>query len=146
MHHPRAPSAEQLKQPKQSNNQTILLPPRGIVVRKSTDTLATDDPLLSAALREIARRLPTSFGVGDVADALKVSRTQLDKLFAAKFSRSVGREIARQRIERAKKLLSETDKPLKAIAALCGFCNAGYFTNAFRTATGVTPKAWRQGR
>ena len=146
MRHPRAPSAEQLKQPKQSNNQTILLPPRGIVVRKSTDTLATDDPLLSAALREIARRIPTSFGVGDVADALKVSRTQLDKLFAAKFSRSVGREIARQRIEKAKKLLTATDKPMKEIAALCGFCNAGYFTNAFRSATGVTPKAWRLGR
>ena len=133
-----------IQQPRQSDGQTLLLPPRGIVVRKSTDTLATDDPLLSAALREIARRLPTSFGVGDVADTLKVSRTQLDKLFAEKFSRSVGREIARQRIERAKKLLSETDRPLKAIAALCGFCNAGYFTNAFRTATGVTPKAWRQ--
>ena len=121
----------------------ILIPPRGIVVRKSTDTLAAEDPLLSAALREIARRLSTSFGVSDVAAALKVSRTQLDKLFAEKFSRSVGREIARQRIEKAKKLLSGTDKPMKEIASLCGFCNAGYFTNAFRSATGVTPKAWR---
>ena len=121
----------------------ILIPPRGIVVRKSTDTLAAEDPLLSAALREIARRLSTSFGVSDVASALKVSRTQLDKLFAEKFSRSVGREIARQRIEKSKKLLSGTDKPMKEIASLCGFCNAGYFTNAFRSATGVTPKAWR---
>ena len=31
-------------------------------------------------------------------------------------------------------------------AALCGYCNAGYFTNAFRTETGLTPKAWRRGR
>ena len=122
-----------------------LIPPRGIIVRKSTDTLAADDPLLSAALREIAKRLPTSFGVDEVAEALHVTRTQLDKLFADKFSRSVGREIARQRIEKAKKLLSATDKPMKEIAALCGYCNAGYFTNAFRAATGVTPKAWRRG-
>ena len=130
----------------QSNNRTILLPPCGIVVRKSTDTLAADDPLLAAALREIAKRLPTSFGVDEVAEALHVTRTQLDKLFAEKFSRSVGKEIARQRIERAKKLLTNTDKPMKAIAALCGYCNAGYFTNAFRTETGVTPKTWRRGR
>ena len=123
-----------------------LIPPRGIVVRKSTDTLAADDPLLSAALREISKRLPTSFGVAEVAEALKVPRARLDRLFAEKFSRSVGREIVRQRIERTKRLLTSTDKPVKEIAALCGYCNAGYFTNAFRTETGLTPKAWRRGR
>ena len=128
----------------QSNSPTILLPPRGIVVRKSTDTLAADDPTLALALREISKRLPTSFGVNEVAAAINVSRTRLDQLFAEKFSRSVGREIARQRIEKAKKFLAETDCPMKEIAAQCGFCNAGYFTNAFRTATGMTPKAWRR--
>ena len=126
-----------------SMNQTILLPPRGIVVRKSTDTLATTDPTLTLALGEIAKRLPTSFGVNEIAAALKVSRSHLDQLFAEKFSRSVGREIARQRIEKAKKLLIETNSPMKEIAALCGFCNAGHFTNTFRKATGVTPKSWR---
>ena len=130
---------------KHSNIQTVLLPPRGIVIRKSTDTLAADDPLLAAALREIAKRLPTSFGVAEVAEALKVPRTRLDRLFAEKFSRSVGREIVRQRTEKAKRLLSTTDKPMKEIAALCGYCNAGYFTNAFRAETGLTPKAWRRG-
>ena len=130
---------------KHSNIQTVLLPPRGIVIRKSTDTLAADDPLLAAALREIAKRLPTSFGVAEVAEALKVPRARLDRLFAEKFSRSVGREIVRQRTEKAKRLLSTTDKPMKEIAALCGYCNAGYFTNAFRAETGFTPKAWRRG-
>ena len=124
---------------------TTLIPPRGIIVRKSTDTLAADDPFLSAALKEIAKRLSTSFGVAEIAEALEVPRTRLDRLFAERFSRSVGKEIVRQRIERAKKLLTTTDKPMKEIAALCGYCNAGYFTNAFRTETGLTPKAWRRG-
>ena len=123
-----------------------LIPPRGVVIRKSTDTLAADDPLLSAALQEISKRLSTSFGVAEIAGALKVPRTRLDRLFAEKFSRSAGKEIVRQRIERAKRLLTSTDKPMKEIAALCGYCNAGYFTNAFRTETGLTPKAWRRGR
>ena len=124
---------------------TKFIPPRGIIVRKSTDTLAADDPLLSSALKEIAKRLSMSFGVAEIAEALKVPRTRLDRLFAEKFSRSVGKEIVRQRIERAKKLLISTDKPMKEIAALCGYCNAGYFTNAFRAETGLTPKAWRRG-
>ena len=123
-----------------------LIPPRGVVVRKSTDTLATDDPLLSAALREISKRLSASFGVAEIAEALKVPRTRLDRLFAEKFSRSAGKEIVRQRIERAKRLLTSTNKPMKEIAALCGYCNAGYFTNTFRAETGLTPKAWRRGR
>ena len=125
---------------------TRFIPPRGIVIRKSTDTLAADDPLLSAALKEIAKRLSTSFGVAEIAETLKVPRTRLDRLFAEKFSRSVGKEIVRQRIERAKELLTTTDKQMKEIAALCGYCNAGYFTNAFRAETGLTPKAWRRGR
>lgn len=123
-----------------------LIPPRGIVVRKSTDTLATDDTLLSKALREIDRRLGTAFGIDEIAGALAIPRSRLDKLFAEKFARSAGKEIARQRVEKAKRLLTETDRPIKAIAALCGFCNAGYFTNAFRSATGATPKGWRKAR
>ena len=130
----------------QSNNRTILLPPRGIVIRKSTDTLAADDPLLAAALKEISRRLSTSFGVTEIAEALEVPRARLDRLFAEKFARSVGKEIVRQRIERAKKLLTSTDKPMKEIASLCGYCNAGYFTNAFHAETGHTPKEWRRDR
>ena len=139
-----AGSKEKGERRKEKVSMVRLIPPRGIVVRKSTDTLAADDPTLSAALREIAKRLPTSFGVAEIADALKVSRTNLDRLFAEKFSRSVGKEIVRQRIERAKKLLTTTDKPMKEIAALCGYCNAGYFTNAFRAETGLTPKTWRR--
>ena len=124
----------------------LLLSPRGIVIRKSTDTLAADDPLLTAALKEIARRLGTSFGINELAENLQVPRKRLERLFAEKFSRSVGKEIARQRLERAKRFLTETDKPMKEIAALCGYCNAGYFTNAFRSGTGLTPKAWRRDR
>jgi len=122
---------------------TRLLAPRGIVIRQSTDTLASEDPLLSKALHEISKRIGTSFGAHEIAEAMKISRTRLDKLFAEKFARPVGKEIARQRLEKAKRLLSGTDAPMKAIATLCGFCNAGYFTNAFRAATGMTPKAWR---
>ena len=140
-----AGSKEKGERRKENVSTIKLIPPRGIVIRKSTDTLAADDPLLSSALKEIAKRLSTSFGVAEVAEALKVPRTRLDRLFAEKFSRSVGKEIVRQRIERAKKLLVSTDKPMKEIAALCGYCNAGYFTNAFRTETGLTPKAWRRG-
>lgn len=135
---------ERLMDGERPGKDTRFIPPRGIVVRRSTDTLAAEDPLLAAALKEIGARLPTSFGVEDVAAALGVSRTRLDRLFAEKFARSVGKEIVRQRVARAKKLLRETDRPIKEIAALCGFCNAGYLTNTLRKETGRTPKSFRE--
>lgn len=131
-------------QPRGRKPETHLIQPRGIVARKSTDTLAADDPLLTDALREIDARLSTNFGVTDVANSLRISRAQLDRLFAEKFTRSIGNEIIRQRLERAKRLLAKTNIPIKDIAAECGFCNAGYLTNSLRKATGLTPKVWRR--
>jgi AraC-like DNA-binding protein len=47
------------------------------------------------------------------------------------------------RLERAKALLAQTDKPIKQIAAQLGFGNAKSFIHAFRQWNGVTPGAWR---
>jgi len=123
---------------------TKLIPPRGIVIRKSTDTLSADNQTLSSALKAISERIHRSFGINEIADAVGLSRTALDRLFAEHFSHSVGREIARQRISRAQKMLVDSDRPMKEIAALCGYCNAGHFTNAFRSATSLSPKEWRK--
>jgi len=58
--------------------------------------------------------------------------------------RSVGDEIRRQRLIRAKRLLKDPSVPIYLIAHACGFCNSAYLTNTFRRETGFTPKAWRQ--
>ena len=121
----------------------IQIPPSRLVVQQSTDVLATEDPLLRQALRFIRENIAQPFGVAEIAEALKIPRITLDRCFAATLRRSAGSEIIRQRIERAKRLLSNTDMTLNAIAAECGFCHAPYLINTFKRKTGMTPHKFR---
>jgi AraC family transcriptional regulator len=68
--------------------------------------------------------------------------------FSHAFRRSVGRtphdHIVRLRIERAMKLMIDTDVSLGQIAAITGFCDHAHFANKFRRAQGTTPTEWRR--
>ena len=122
---------------------TVLIQPQRVVQRASTDITATDDAVLRQALDYIAAHLGTSFGLSQIADSLKMPAYRLGELFRLKLGRSAGREIVRQKIVLARKLLEETDKPVKEIASETGFCNIAYFVNTFRRETGSTPRRYR---
>ena len=122
----------------------ILIQPTGIIPRKSTDLLAASDPRCREALKFIADNLSRPFGAQEITQALGIKRNVLDELFRKEIKTSVGAEIKRQRIERVKKLLEDTDIPLDGIAAMTGFCNAAYLVATFRRQVGTTPAAWRR--
>lgn len=122
----------------------ILIPPTGIVLRKSTDVVAASDPRCREALHYIADNLSRPFGAQEIADALKINRNLLDSLFRKDLGTSVGAEIKRQRLARVRKLLEETDETLDGIAAETGFCNASYLIATFRKTFDCTPFDYRQ--
>ena len=123
---------------------TILIPPAGIVMRRSTDVIAVDDPMVRKALEFIGENLGKPIGSPQIADALDVRRSELDRLFRERLARSVGEEIRRQRFARVKILLETTDCSVSDIAGATGYCTPSHLTNAFKSAFGLTPKAWRQ--
>ena len=47
------------------------------------------------------------------------------------------------KIERAKYLLTENDRPVKEVAEMLGFEDAFYFSRMFKKYTGVSPQAFR---
>jgi AraC-like DNA-binding protein len=51
--------------------------------------------------------------------------------------------INRQRMERAARLLADTDMAIKEIAWACGYATPGYFIQSFRRHFGDTPGQWR---
>ena len=67
--------------------------------------------------------------------------------FSRAFKQSMGMNptnyIAERRIERAKKLLQETELPISEIALRAGFSSQSHFTTSFRRLAGATPKAFR---
>lgn len=122
----------------------ILIPPKGIVLRRSTDIIASSDPLVKRTLAYIAANISKPFGAAQIADSLGVSRNVLDKRFRSDMNRSIGDEIVRQRLALVKTLLRDTDDTLAEIAAAAGFCTQSHLANLFRDTTGSTPSAWRR--
>lgn len=68
--------------------------------------------------------------------------------FARAFRRTVGspphRYVLERRIERAKRLLAETDLPITEIALMVGFASHSHLSTAFRQAVGASPKDFRK--
>ncbi|MCR5752654.1 MAG: helix-turn-helix domain-containing protein [Kiritimatiellae bacterium] len=121
-----------------------IIPPKCIVTRKSTDTLAVDDPTVRAAVLFIRSNLSRSIGAAQVAEHVGVSRSRIDKLFSATLGRPIGEEILRQRLAHVKTLLRNSELTAMQIAEKCGFCSPSHLNNVFKRETGMTPRAWRQ--
>lgn len=121
----------------------LLIKPSGIHGRASTDLLAIDDPDIVAAIRYIRANAHRPIRVDDVAKAVAVSRRVLERRFHKVLQVTVGEQIARSHIERAKRLLIETDMPVPAVAEASGFGSPEYLSTVFRKTVGLTPFKYR---
>lgn len=121
-----------------------LLRPLGVVTRASTDALAIDDPVVSAAVRYIRDHACEGITVNDVLRVVPWSRRVLESRFAQLIGRTPHDEILRVRMDRVKRFLIETDLPLAAIADRTGFRHVEYLTVAFKRETGALPTEYRR--
>lgn len=127
----------------------ILLSPTGIIEKRSTDTLAIDDPDVAQALAIIRSRAFRSIQINDILKSVPVSRRSIERKFARILGRTPTEEIRRVRMAKAKSLLAETTMPMKAVAEACGFATYNYLTRVFTQENGISPRSFRkriQGR
>ena len=80
-----------------------------------------------------------------IAEEVGLSYYHFSRAFKQSMGLSPINYLAQQRIERAKRLLSETERPIVEIAVQTGFCSQSHFTASFRRWAGVTPKSFRRG-
>jgi AraC family transcriptional regulator len=78
-----------------------------------------------------------------VARAVRMSYFHFSRAFKQSMGMTATSYIAERRIERAKKMLEETELPISEIALRSGFSSQSHFTTAFRRLAGATPKAFR---
>jgi AraC-like DNA-binding protein len=99
---------------------------------------------LFPALEMIERRLEDpDLKQSDLAVKLRISEVYLRKMFSGLFGESPVKFINHRRIERACKLLRESDLPVKAVAEKSGFRNLQFFYRVFARITGMTPARYR---
>lgn len=83
-----------------------------------------------------------------IAEAQHISIRYLHKLFEGRGS-TVGRWIQHRRLEEARRELARPardDITVAAVARRWGFASATHFSRSFRTAYGMSPSDWRDGR
>lgn len=124
--------------------QRILVEPTHVVTRRSTDVLAMDDRQVARALRFIQDNAVRPIGVTDVVRHVGCSRRTLELRFQQILGRSVNREIQQARLDRAKRLLAETDLPVSRVAVASGFSSANYLIRLFHQRIGLSPAAYRE--
>ena len=122
----------------------ILIPPSGIVTRRSTDVLALDDRQLATGLRFIRDHAFDPISINEVAKAAGLCRRVFERRFAAQMGRSPKAEVLRLRLERVKQLLADTDWNLAQIAERTGFNYGEYLHTVFTQKIGITPGKFRK--
>jgi LacI family transcriptional regulator len=122
----------------------ILVPPAEVITRRSSDVLALADAEVAAAVRFIRDRGGREINVEDLLSRTELSRRSLEMRFRKALGRSPYQEIRRVQLERAKLLLSRTDRPVREIADACGFKEARQLSMAFHDQLGLTPRQYRR--
>ena len=124
----------------------VLIQPKGVVARKSTDRLdltEVPDRYVAKAVQFIAEHFREPVSAADVAAASGISISMLQQRFVRHIGHTVSRQILNRRIACAKKLLAETDLKTAGVAQESGFGSREGFCKRFKQVEGVTPSQYR---
>lgn len=135
---------DQMMRGKKITNKTILISPLGLAERQSSDVYAIDDNDIVTALRFIREFACKGITVADVLKAVPLSRRMLEHRFQKLVRRTPHAEIIRIRMDRACRLLRETNLSLSEITNRSGFANPDYFSVAFKKFMGMNPRSYRK--
>lgn len=111
---------------------------------------ATDpEPWLTPVLQALAGEAPgTDLSVpldyAALARSVGMGASTLRRKFLAATRTSLHEHRLRARLAAARRLLTETDLSLSAVARQCGYCDQFALSRAFRAETGLSPAAYRR--
>jgi LacI family transcriptional regulator len=129
---------------KPAPKEPIRIPAIGVVARKSSDILTIKHQGVAKSLRYIWEHGHEPICIKDLVGVSAMSRRGMHKAFLEHLGRTPGQELQRMRIERAKKLLTESNQKVEGIARLCGYQSINSFCVAFKRVTGTSAKIFRE--
>ena len=69
---------------------------------------------------------------------------QLERRFKKVFGETVMQFIQKTRLHAATQMLENSDEPIASVAVRSGFCDQSALTRRLKTATGYTPRQYRE--
>lgn len=92
----------------------------------------------------IQRHLSEKITLEEVASHVQLSPTYFSKIFKEEVQTSFSAYVNRQRIDKSKELLGNSQLSLVEIAGLVGFEDQSYFNKVFKRNTGISPGKYRE--
>ena len=120
------------------------LSPLLAIRRESTRGRGRREPNILAAVELIRREACNGLTARDVIARAPGSKSLFNLRFREAMGHSVHDEIEHVRFEKVFTLLTQTDTPIGAIAALCGYRSNIALHKAFRLRTGMSMNEWRR--
>jgi transcriptional regulator GlxA family with amidase domain len=103
-----------------------------------------ENSLVAKVLKYVTDHISDALTIEDIADAVGVSRRTFSRAFAKHAHVTPSVFVEQLRIDFARKLLEETDVPLKTVAFRCGFHTATQMRMIFSRQLSTTPKLYRE--
>lgn len=82
----------------------------------------------------------------EIAEAVGLSRRQIERLFRQEMGRSPARYYLEIRLDRARHLLLQSTMPVVEVAVACGFVSASHFSKCYRELYARSPQQERTDR
>ena len=86
-----------------------------------------------------------SISLNEVAGAVEVSANYFSTVFRQETGMTFTEYVTKKRMDKAKQLLRQTERPSGDIAAEVGFKDSHYFSFVFKKTQGCTPREYRSG-
>ena len=102
------------------------------------------DDRISEITEYIENNLSQALSIGGICKEFSISKNTLYSLFRERFNKTVIEHITEMRIEKAKKLLRETQSTIYEIAEAVGFDNHTYFCRLFKKREGFSATEYRK--
>lgn len=113
------------------------------VTERSVDKKKQSERSMLEAKSFLDRHLNRDISVEEVATHVGLSTSYFSLLFKQTFGETFIEYVTRERMERAKKLLTESGKSVAQIAREVGYAERRYFTKVFMKYTGDNPTDYR---
>ncbi|NCN04280.1 MAG: helix-turn-helix transcriptional regulator [Spirochaetales bacterium] len=102
----------------------------------------------SAHVRRVAQyvlqHLGDKLSLEDLASIGGCTPTYLSRIFRKEYNQTLGEFIRTKRVEEARWLMSNSEKPIAEIAEELGFEDTSYFGKVFRSVVGMSPGEYRK--
>ena len=99
---------------------------------------------LLCVLKAMESAIEDPLSRNELADISGVSERQLDRLFVSQLGISLSGYYLRQRLSRARSLVSQTAMPITEVSIACGFKSTSTFSKSYRSMFAISPSKDRE--